>query len=111
MENALTKFRVIAQRRCVGRQQVLQGLACFMPDWTAKRKKGVQRVLREKMRTLGQIEIGFLFENGKIDNVLADRHTDTGRAIMRFENPEGKVLQREMRIWRDVDEATQRRTH
>src|SRR6266404_3202914 len=82
-----------------------------MPHWTAEREKRVQGVLCEEMRRLGEIEIALLFENSKIDNVLADGDADTGRTVTRLENSEGKVLERKMRIRRNVDEATQRRTH
>jgi hypothetical protein len=49
-----------------------------------------------------------LFEHGKIDNKITDGDAYTRSAVFRFENPEGQILNRKMRMGRNFDERTER---
>ena len=52
-----------------------------------------------------------LFEDRKVDNILADGDADARLAVARLENSERKILQRKMRIRRDVDKRFERHVH
>src|SRR6266571_8081272 len=51
------------------------------------------------------------FENGKIENQIADSDSHAWSATFRLKDPEGKILNWEIGIGWNVDETTQRRTH
>ena len=44
-----------------------------------------------------------LLQNGKIDNELAESDTNARFPALRSKNAERKILQREVRIWCDLD--------
>jgi len=52
--------------------------------------------------------MAFFFENGKIDDALTDRDADARCTAARFENSEGKILDRKVRLARDVDKRFER---
>ena len=51
------------------------------------------------------------FENGKIDNQIADRDSHAGLRLSRLENAEWKILNRKMRIARNVNKTAQGQSH
>ena len=50
------------------------------------------------------------FKHRKIEDEIADRDADTCAALRRREDPERKILDRKMRIGRNVDERFHRQT-
>ena len=52
-----------------------------------------------------------LFENRKIHNQIPDGNAHARFTLSRLENTERKILNGKMRIGRDFDKTTQRRTH
>ena len=47
------------------------------------------------------------FENGKIDNQIADRDSHPRLRLFRLENAEWKILNRKMRIFCDLNEPNE----
>src|SRR5437588_32419 len=92
MKNAVTKFFVIAQSRCVGCEEILQNLANYFPSRPTQREKLIQRIAREDLTILQIGKMTSLLEHGKIDNVLAERDADPRPIIARFKNPCISVL-------------------
>src|SRR2546423_9737979 len=87
---------------------MLQDRPHFVPDRPALPEKMVERITGEEPRRLSQIEMPRFLQDGKIDNVIAECDADARRAMRRFENTVGKVLQRKMRVARNVDERFKR---
>src|SRR5947209_1668206 len=103
MENAFAQFRVVAQRRIIGAEKILENLTHLLPRRAAQREKIIQRIAIEEFLIPEIREMSCFFQNGEVHDVLAETNTGARSAIARFENAEWKILQRKMRIRRDLD--------
>ena len=85
---------------------MLDYFARFAPRRTAQCEKRVERILRKNtsILKLRQAEVSLLFQNGKIDNVLTDRDSHPRFALLGLKDAEWKILDRKMRIARNVNE-------
>ena len=83
MKDVLAQMGIIAQRRIIGGEQFLDHFARFAPGGPAEREKFVQRLLDKDAPVLAfkfaRFEMAVTFENGKVENVIADRDADAGR--------------------------------
>src|SRR5262245_52457738 len=104
IEDARTKFFVIAECWCFGRENLLQSLANVFPSRSAKREKIVQRIASEQFSILKGFEMPGRLQDRKIDNVFTECDTDAYSAAPWFENAERKVFQRKIGILFDFDE-------
>ena len=79
---------------------MLQNSARLSPGGLPKREKYVKRILREGTSILKfrRPKMPEFLENGKIDNQLANSHTNAGSGLPGFKNSERKILQRKVRI-------------
>src|SRR5439155_20733102 len=97
---------------------MLNDFTRLAPRRPARGKKRVERIFCKYVTLaaagdsgLYKVKITELFENGKIDNQITDRDSRTRLTLFRLENAEWKILNRKMRIARDVKETAQRRIH
>src|SRR5207248_3133144 len=106
MENAVTQFLVVTQRRRLSGQKFLENLSHLAPGRPTERQKFIQRMARcSSRRPWRQIfEKPSAFQRRKIDNVLAKRDADARFPFTRLENAERQILQRKIRIALNVDE-------
>src|SRR4029077_3275509 len=111
-----------------GGQQVLQDRARFCPGRATQRHEGVERTARKQgcscRRPRRKIISGAaaedsgryitrssdnitkmteLFQNREIKNQVADGNTGARHTVTRSENPVGEILNREIRIRRNVN--------
>src|SRR6266496_3589183 len=98
---------------------MLNDFARLAPRRSPKGKKSVQGILRKNMSLhsaaaqdrflkFGRTEVTEFFQNGKIDNVLTDRDSNTRCALFRFEDSKWKILDGKMRFGRDFDKRFKR---
>ncbi len=80
------------------------------PRRPAQREKRIQRIFRKHMSILklGLAEMAELFENGKINNQIADCDSDTRFTPFPLKDAEGKILDGKVRIAWDFDERLER---
>jgi hypothetical protein len=108
IKNSFPQADVVTQRRIVRGEQVLNNFACFAPGRAAKSEKFVQGLFRENTPELAlkffRFEMTEAFQNGEIDHPIADGNTGPGHTIAWAKNSKGQILEREVRVRRDVDE-------
>ena len=91
---------------------MLKYFAGLAPRRSAQREKGVKRTFRKHalILKLGRAEMTEFFENGKIDNQIADRDSHARVALFRLKDTEWKILNGKVRIAWDFDERFERHT-
>ena len=88
---------------------MLQNLARLPPRRPAEFEKCVQRIRRENLLVLKfrRREMPLLLQHREVEHLIADRHAHARRATLRLENAKRQILNREMRVGRDVDEGAE----
>src|SRR5204862_2600977 len=86
-------------------EQMLNHFARFAPGRPAEGEKRIQRVCGEDgiAPEFWRTKMAALLKHGKIENEIADRDADSRRCVRGFKNAERQILDRKMRIGRDVD--------
>src|SRR4051812_9964840 len=113
MKGPRAQFGVVAERRGLALEQVLDDLAGLGPGGPAKTQKRIQCafIKDQGLTKFRRTKMPTLFQHGQIENELADGHSDSRRALRRFENPEGQILDREMRVGGDFDKRFHSRAY
>jgi hypothetical protein len=89
---------------------MLNDFARLAPRRSPKGEKRVQGILRKNMSLLKRrrTEVSESFENGKIQDQIANRDSNTRCALFRFEDSKWEILDGKMRFGRDFDERLER---
>src|SRR5438105_4668445 len=89
---------------------MLQDLTCFTPDRTTERKEVIQIRLRKYalIFELRSAEMPKLLQGRQIQDQVADGNTNTSLPIAWLKDTKRQVLDREVRVTRNVDERFKR---
>jgi hypothetical protein len=100
---------VVAQGGLVGTQQLTDAGAGLVPGGAAQRHEGVQRRRGEDAPAAQRrdVEETLLFQEGEVEDQVADGNADARLAAGAAEDAVGEVLDGEVRLRRDWDEGAQ----
>ena len=113
-EKHFREARVVAQCRRLGRREMLQNLARLSPGRPTKRKKTVQRIAGKHFFDPEIPVTGNDPALPERKDRQSDRRWRLRRAVLPprgLKDTEWQILERKMRIGRDLDKTAQRRCH